>query len=80
MPLSPLWEIELQVLLADQALESRDPGLVFLDRAGRLGVLVEGAGLIFVHPNPDQGAGEVVPTGQTVERLATALVPTVAAI
>ena len=41
-----------------------------LERAGRPGVLVEGAGLVLVHPDSDQGAGQVVPTGQTVERLA----------
>ena len=57
-------------MLADQAFEGRDPGLVLLDRAGRLGVLVEGAGLVLVDPDPDQGAGELVAARQAVERLA----------
>ena len=57
-------------LLAGQAFEGRDPGLVFLDRVSRLGVLVEGAGLVLVHPDPDQGAREVVAARQAMERLA----------
>ena len=40
-----------------------------MDRAGRLGVLVEGAGLVLVDPDPDQGAGELVAARQAVKRL-----------
>ena len=56
-------------LLADQAFEGRDPGLVFLGRVRRLGVLVEGVGLLFVHPDPNQRAGQVVAASQALERL-----------
>ena len=50
--------------------QGRDPRLVFLERVGRLGLLVEGARFVLVDPDPDQGAGEVVTTGQAVKRLA----------
>ena len=48
----------------------RNPGFVFLKRTGCLDVFVEGAGLVLVHPDSDQGAGEVVAMRQAVEGLA----------
>ena len=57
-------------MLARQALEGRDPGLVLLYRVDRLSVLVEGVRLVLVYPDPDQGAGHVAAKCQAVQRLA----------
>ena len=62
-------EPELRGLLADQTFEERDPGLVFLDRDGCSGVLVEDAGRTLVDSDPDRGVGQVVAEAQAVERL-----------
>jgi hypothetical protein len=55
-------------LPADQALQGGDLRLVFLEKIGSSGILVEGAGFVFRHPDADQVARDVVALGETVER------------
>jgi hypothetical protein len=70
LPQSPLYELELQRLPADQPLQRRDPRLVLLDQVGRPRVLVERARLVLLDPDPDQVAREVVALREPVQRLA----------
>lgn len=44
--------------------------LVFLHPVRSLGVLIEGAGLVFLHPQTDQVARQVVPLSKAMQRLA----------
>ena len=46
-----------------------------MDRVGRLGILVEGAGLVLVDSDPDQSPGQVVAACKSVEGLADEIRP-----
>lgn len=61
---------QLERLLADQPLQCGGPRLVRLHQVSRPGSRGEGAGLVFVDPDTDHVASDVVALGQTVERLA----------
>ena len=56
MPKSPLYELKLQRLPADQSLERREPRLVLLDKVRCPRVVVERARLVLANPDPDQVA------------------------
>ena len=70
-PQRPLQKLQFERLLSNQALERCNPRLTLPQQVGRAGIFVEGSGLMLPNPEPDQVAGDFVPSRKTVQCLAS---------
>jgi hypothetical protein len=61
---------QFERLLADEAFQGRDPGLVLLEQVGGLNFVVESASLVLLNPYADQVSADIVALRQAMERLA----------
>ena len=57
-------------MLADKPFQRRDPGFILLEQIGSGHVFVKGAGFVFLNPDPDQIAADVVALGEPMQGLA----------
>lgn len=57
-------------MLADKPFQRRDPGFVLLEQTGSGHVFVKRAGFVFLNPDPDQIAADVVALGEPMQGLA----------